>query len=139
MSGNRKILGSAVAHGLVMLAAWPAQADLLDDIMEAKKIRIATDLAIPPSGMMDSTMKPTGSDVEAAQLLAKDWGLERGIHPDHRRDADPERADRQGGHHHFHPVGHTRAAKVIDFSKRYATLQSVIGGPKPLNVRTGRT
>ena len=44
--------------------------------MKAKKIRIATDLAIPPSGMIDAAMKPTGSDVETAQLLAKDWGLE---------------------------------------------------------------
>ena len=26
--------------------------------------------------MMDANMKPTGSDVETAQLLAKDWGLE---------------------------------------------------------------
>jgi len=26
--------------------------------------------------MVDSAMKPTGSDVETAQLLAKDWGLE---------------------------------------------------------------
>src|SRR6185295_8228425 len=58
MIGNRKILGCAVAACcLVVLAARPAQADLLDDITQAKKIRISTDLAIPPSGMMDSSMK----------------------------------------------------------------------------------
>lgn len=27
-------------------------------------------------GMLDDSMKPTGSDVETAKLLAKDWGLE---------------------------------------------------------------
>lgn len=72
---NRKLLGAAVSLCcFVMTAATPASADLLDDIMKAKKIRISTDLAIPPSGMMDSSMKPTGSDVEVAQMLAKDWG-----------------------------------------------------------------
>lgn len=74
---NKRLLGTAAALcGIIMIAATPASADLLDDIMKAKKIRISTDLAIPPSGMMDSTMKPTGSDVEVAQLLAKDWRLE---------------------------------------------------------------
>ena len=51
-------------------AGQAARADMLDDIMKAGKIRIATDLAIPPSGMIDSAMKPTGSDVETAELLA---------------------------------------------------------------------
>ena len=75
---RHRILLSAAAAAccLIVLAAAPARADLLDDITQAKKIRISTDLAIPPSGMMDSSMKPTGSDVEVAQLLAKDWGLE---------------------------------------------------------------
>src|SRR4051794_32934054 len=71
------VLASAVAaFCATTLTGGAARADLLDDIMKAKKIRIATDLAIPPSGMVDSAMKPTGSDVETAQLLAKDWGLE---------------------------------------------------------------
>jgi polar amino acid transport system substrate-binding protein len=57
MIGNRKIWSSAVAACcLVVLADRPARADLLDDITQAKKIRISTDLAIPPSGMMDSSM-----------------------------------------------------------------------------------
>ena len=74
---NTTLLGAAAALcSLVMMTATPASADLLDDITQAKKIRISTDVAIPPSGMMDSSMKPTGSDVEVAQLLAKDWGLE---------------------------------------------------------------
>ena len=68
---NSKFTNVALAVcGLAVLAATPARADLLDDVMQAKKIRISTDLAIPPSGIMDSSMKPTGSDVEVAQLLA---------------------------------------------------------------------
>lgn len=71
-----KFLGAAISVCcLVMISGRPAFADLLDDIMQAKAIRISTDLAIPPSGMMDGSMKPTGSDVEVAELLASDWGL----------------------------------------------------------------
>lgn len=74
---KRSLLATAVAAALFASFGAPsARADLLDDIMKAKKIRIATDLAIPPSGMIDSNLKPTGSDVETAQLLAQDWGLE---------------------------------------------------------------
>ena len=77
MMMKRPLYAAAVAMTcMVALGTTAAHADLLDDIMKAKKIRIATDLAIPPSGMMDANLKPTGSDVETAQLLAKDLGLE---------------------------------------------------------------
>ena len=51
-------------------------ADALDDIKKAGKIRIAIDLGVPPYGMTDDKLQPTGLDVETARLLAKDWGLE---------------------------------------------------------------
>lgn len=136
MIRNRKILGSAVAACcLLLLAAWPAQADLLDNIMQAKKIRISTDLAIPPSGMMDASMKPTGSDVEVAQLLAKDWGLELEFIQTTGATRIPNvqtgKADIIISTLSVTP----ERAKVIDFSKRYATLQSDIGCLKSLNVK----
>jgi polar amino acid transport system substrate-binding protein len=60
---------------LVLLSfAW-AQAETLDDIASAGKERIAIDVAIAPFGMADDEMRPTGSDVETARLLAKDHGV----------------------------------------------------------------
>ena len=50
---------AGIAGTLLALAAAPASADALSDIMAAKKIRVATDLAIPPSGMLDADLKPT--------------------------------------------------------------------------------
>ena len=50
--------------------ACPAWADTLDEIKKAGKIRIAIDTAIPPFGMTDDKMQPTGSDVDLARLLA---------------------------------------------------------------------
>ena len=133
---NSKFMNVALAVcGLVVLAATPARADLLDDVMQAKKIRISTDLAIPPSGMMDSSMKPTGSDVEVAQLLAKDWGLELEFIQTTGATRIPNvltgKADIIISTLSITPD----RAKVIDFSKRYATLQSDIGCLKSLNVK----
>ncbi|MCP8895080.1 transporter substrate-binding domain-containing protein [Shinella daejeonensis] len=65
---------AAALVGLVIAA--PAMADVLDTIMSTKKIRVATDMGIPPYGMLDGSMQPTGSDVAVAKLLAADWGVE---------------------------------------------------------------
>ena len=95
--------------------------------MKAKKIRISTDVAIPPSGMMDSSMKPTGSDVETAQLLAKDWGLELEFVQTTGATRIPNvqtgKADIIISTLSVTP----ERAKVIDFTKPYAVLQSVVG------------
>ena len=69
------LLKAALAFTAVAAMA-SAHADLLDDIKAAKKIRVAIDLGAPPYGMTDGQMKPTGSDVETARLLAKDLGVE---------------------------------------------------------------
>ena len=133
---NTALLGTAAALcGLIMMAATPASADLLDDITQAKKIRISTDLAIPPSGMMDSSMNPTGSDVEVAQLLAKDWGLELEFIQTTGATRIPNvltgKADIIISTLSVTP----ERAKVIDFSKPYAALQSVIGAPKDAPIK----
>ena len=73
MRRNSSLALAALAVCLFGTGVSAAHADVLDDVSKAKEIRIATDLAIPPSGMMDASMKPIGSDVETAQLLAKDW------------------------------------------------------------------
>jgi polar amino acid transport system substrate-binding protein len=133
---NRKLLEAAVSLCcLVMMSAAPAFADQLDDIMKAKKIRISTDVAIPPSGMMDANMKPTGSDVEVAQLLAKDWGLELEFVQTTGATRIPNvltgKADIIISTLSVTPD----RAKVIDFTNRYATLQSDIGCLKSSSVK----
>jgi polar amino acid transport system substrate-binding protein len=133
---NKRLLGAAISVCcLVMMAATPAFADLLNDIMQAKKIRISTDVAIPPSGMMDSNMQPTGSDVEVAQLLAKDWGLELELIQTTGATRIPNvmtgKADIIISTLSVTP----ERAKVIDFTNRYATLQSDIGCLKSSSIK----
>ncbi|HMA09217.1 MAG TPA: transporter substrate-binding domain-containing protein [Ramlibacter sp.] len=125
-----KTARTALVASCLAVVALAAHADLLDDIMKAKKIRISTDVAIPPAGMMDANMKPTGSDVETAQLLAKDWGLELEFIPTTGATRIPNvntgKADIIISTLSVTPD----RAKVIDFSKPYAVLQSVVGAPK---------
>lgn len=112
-----------------------ARADMLDDITKAGKIRIATDLAIPPSGMIDSAMKPTGSDVETAELLAKDWGLQlefvQTTGATRIPNVQTNKADIIISTLSVTPD----RAKVIDFSKPYAALQSVVGCLKSVDAK----
>jgi polar amino acid transport system substrate-binding protein len=125
---KRSIMTAVLAATCAMgIGGGAARADVLDDIMQAKKIRIATDLAIPPSGMVGSDMKPTGSDVETAQLLAKDWGLELEFVQTTGATRIPNvqtgKADIIISTLSVTP----ERAKVIDFTKPYAALQSVVG------------
>lgn len=120
----------------LVCAGQAARADLLDDITKAGKIRIATDLAIPPSGMIDGAMKPTGSDVETAELLAKDWGLQlefvQTTGATRIPNVQTNKADIIISTLSVTP----ERAKVIDFSKPYAALQSVVGCLKSLDVKS---
>lgn len=127
--------GGAALAALVALGGRPARADQLDDIMRAKKIRVATDLAIPPSGMMSPQMEPIGSDVEVAKLLAQDWGLElefvQTTGATRIPNVQTNKADIIISTLSVTP----ERAKVVAFSKPYAALQSVVGGARDLPVK----
>lgn len=132
---RRAILGGlAAATCWCALATAPAQADQLDDIMKSGTIRIATDVAIPPAGMVDAQLKPIGSDVETAELLAKDWGLKLQFVPTTGPTRIPNilsgKADVIISTLSVTPD----RAKVIDFSRAYTVLQSVVGGAKDVSV-----
>ncbi|MDB5857227.1 MAG: Amino acid transporter [Ramlibacter sp.] len=125
----------ALVASCLALLGTVAHADLLDDVMKAKKIRISTDMAIPPAGMMDSSMQPSGSDVETAKLLAADWGLQIEWVPTTGATRIPNvntgKADIIISTLSVTP----ERAKVIDFSKAYAVLQSVVGAPKTAAIK----
>jgi len=146
------ILMAGLAMAGIFAAAAPASADALADMMAAKKIRVATDMGIPPSGMLDANLNPTGSDVETAQLLAADWGLElefiETTGPTRIPNLQTNKADIVISTLSVTP----QRAEVIDFSKPYAALRSVVGAPaaaeisgwadmkgKPITVTRGTT
>ncbi|AKE61889.1 amino acid ABC transporter [Citrobacter amalonaticus Y19] len=107
----------------------PASANVLEEIQKRGEIRVATDLSIPPSGMLDAAMKPVGSDVETAELLAKDWGVKlkfiETTGPTRIPNLQTGKADIIISTLSVTP----QRAQVIDFSRAYAGLRSVIGAP----------
>ena len=127
MIGRRLLTGLAAA-ALLASAAAPARADQLDDIMKSGTIRVATDVAIPPAGMMDGQMRPTGSDVETARLLARDWGLKLEIVPTTGATRIPNLLSGKADVIISTLSVTPDRAKVIDFSRPYTVLQSVVGG-----------
>jgi polar amino acid transport system substrate-binding protein len=130
---------STLLKGALMLAVvaatGSAHADLLDDIKAAKKIRIAIDLGVPPYGMTDGQMMPTGSDVETARLLAKDLGVELEIVQTTGANRIPflqtGKADIVVSSLSVTP----EREKVIDFSVPYAQILAVIAGPKSVAIK----
>ncbi|MFB0709782.1 transporter substrate-binding domain-containing protein [Buttiauxella noackiae] len=107
----------------------PALANTLEDIQKRGELRVATDMAIPPSGMLDASMKPVGSDVETAELLAKDWGLKlkfiETTGPTRIPNLQTGKADIVISTLSVTP----QRAEVIDFTRAYAGLRSVIAAP----------
>ena len=127
MSPAKHIL--LLATLLSAVVTLPASANALEEIQKRGEIRVATDLSIPPSGMLDASMKPVGSDVETAELLAKDWGLKLKFIETTGATRIPNlqtgKADIVISTLSVTP----QRAQVIDFSRAYAGLRSVIGAP----------
>ena len=130
----------AAATGLAAFGLVPgARANQLDAILRAGRIRIATDLAIPPFGMVDSQMRPTGSDVDVAQALARDLGVQmefvQTVGATRIPNLQTHKADIIISTLSVTP----ERARVIQFSKPYAALASVIGGRRDVAVSSLQT
>ena len=123
------------AAALLTLGAGAAHADLLKDIREAKKIRIALDTGSPPYGFVDGAMKPVGSDVETAQLLASDLGVAlemvQTTSPNRIPFLQTGKADIVVASLSVTPD----REKVIDFSVPYSQILAVVAGPKAAQVK----
>src|SRR5262245_61665159 len=133
----RKALSAIAMAALAMMGiAQSASADQLDDIKKSGKIRIAVDLGVPPYGMTDDKLQPSGSDIETAKALAKDWGLEFEHVPTTGASRIPAlqtgKADLVISTLSVTP----ERAKVIDFSKGYAVLRTVIAAPKNIALKS---
>ncbi|NYT35399.1 transporter substrate-binding domain-containing protein [Allopusillimonas soli] len=137
---KRELISSLfLSAGLALAGLTAAHADVLDNIEQSGTIRIATDLGIPPAGMLTPDMKPTGADVEVGQALAKDWGLKYELVQTTGATRIPnlqnDKADIVVSTLSVTP----ERAKVIDFSHRYAVLQSIVAGGPGLDVSSLET
>jgi polar amino acid transport system substrate-binding protein len=133
---KRTLLRLVAGAALVPSFGLSAHADTLDEIKKAGKIRVAIDTAIPPFGMTDDKMQPTGSDVDLARLLAKDLGVQLEIvtttGPSRIPMLQTNKADIVVSTLSITPD----RAKVIDFSVPYADHPSVVAGLKSVQIKS---
>lgn len=112
-----------------------ASADALSDIKEAQKIRVGIDLGAPFYGYIDEKMQPTGSDVDAARLLAEDLGVELEIVQTTNSGRIPNllsnKADLIISSLSITP----ERAKAVDFSIPYGAIQAAVGAPKSMDIK----
>jgi polar amino acid transport system substrate-binding protein len=74
-----KLRTTAAAIFIGMLAAMPAKADKLDDIIASGTLRCAVTLDFPPMGSRDEKNQPIGFDVDTCNDLAKTLGVKAEI------------------------------------------------------------
>jgi polar amino acid transport system substrate-binding protein len=126
----------AVLAGAALIAfASAAQADLLDNVKKAGKIRIAVAMGIPEYSYVDENLQPTGSDVDTAKLIAKDLGVKLELVQITNAARVPSvqtgKADLV-----VSSLGITdERKKAIDFSVPYATLALVVAAPADVAIK----
>lgn len=130
--GHITAIGAVV--GIFIAPIGTAAANSYEEIMEAGRIRVSIDLSIPPSGMLDDRLRPVGSDVETAELLAEDWGLELDIIETTGATRIPNLQTNKADIVISTLSVTPQRAEVIDFSAPYAALRSVIGAPAAVDV-----
>jgi polar amino acid transport system substrate-binding protein len=127
-----KTLISMLTAALAFVAAPPAaEADGLDDIIQAGVVKIAVPADFPPFGSVGQDKQLEGYDIDVARLLAKDLGVKLELVP-------VSSANRVA----YLQVGkvdlvisslgvNPERARAIGFSRAYAPFYSgVFGGPK---------
>jgi polar amino acid transport system substrate-binding protein len=65
----------AAAAVVLTLAAPPATADRLKDILDKGVLRVGHLVDLPPFGMTDKDQKPIGFDIDLANMMAQDLGV----------------------------------------------------------------
>src|SRR3989344_4115334 len=111
----------------------PAMAELAD-IKSAGKLRVGIDFGAPFYGFVDDKMKAVGSDVEAAELLAKDLGLTLEI----VNTTNSARIPNLLSNKVYLIISSLSITperqKAVDFSIPYGAIQAAVGAPKSLKL-----
>jgi polar amino acid transport system substrate-binding protein len=127
---RRSFTTGVLAMGLACAGLAAHAADTVQTIQARKKLLVAIDLTVPPYGMTDANMQPTGADVDVARALAKDMGVELKIvqvtGPNRIPFLMTNKADLVISSFAVTP----ERAKVVAFSLPYSVNQLVIGAGK---------
>ena len=126
---------AVAAMSIVALSsAAPVSAATPDEIKKKGEIAIGIDVGQAPFGIIDKSMKETGSDVEAARLLAQDMGVKLKIVPVTPANRIPILSTRKVDAVMASFSITEERKKVIDFSQPYSVIQSAVYAPASMKV-----
>ena len=128
-----RILRRTLLAASAAAVCLPALADLAD-IKSAGKLRVGIDFGAPFYGYVDDKMKPIGSDVEAAELLAKDLGLQLEIVNTTNSARIPNLLSNKVDLIISSLSITPERQKAVDFSIPYGAIQAAVGAPKSLKL-----
>lgn len=130
-----KLVVAAAAITLT-LAAQPAMADRLKDILDKGVVRVGHLVDLPPFGMTDKDQKPIGFDIDLANMLAKDLGVKLELTAVTGANRLPylvtDKVDLIVGAFGATP----ERAKQISFSSAYSSNTLAVYGPPKVNIKS---
>lgn len=132
MSTSRTLRLTLLAVSAATLCV-PAMAELAD-IKATGKLRVGIDFGAPFYGFVDDKMKPVGSDVEAAELLAKDLGLQVEIVNTTNSARIPNLLSNKVDLIISSLSITPERQKAVDFSMPYGAIQAAVGAPKGMKL-----
>lgn len=130
-----KSITLAVLACFAMLPIAQSYANTLEAIKQRGKIIVAIDLGAPPYGFLDGGAEPAGSDVEAANALAKDMGVELEIIPVTGANRIPYLIGNKADVVISSLSITEERKKVIDYSIPMGVVPTVVSGPKDEEIK----
>ncbi|GAB2890970.1 transporter substrate-binding domain-containing protein [Uliginosibacterium flavum] len=131
------MISSILKLGLITLLlglCQPAQADLLTDIRQSRKLRVGIAVGVPRFSYLDEQQKLSGSDVDTAQALAKNMSVELDIvrisNADRIKILESHGADIVISSLSITP----ERERIISFSPPYAKLFTVVAAHPQLKI-----
>jgi polar amino acid transport system substrate-binding protein len=111
-----------------------AQADVLANITKANTIKIAVPQDFPPFGSVGADMKPTGYDIDVANLIAKELGTKVELVPVTSANRIPFLTTGKVDLVISSMGKNPDREKVIDFSAAYAPFFNGVFGPADVKI-----
>ncbi|MEC4721225.1 transporter substrate-binding domain-containing protein [Noviherbaspirillum sp. CPCC 100848] len=125
---NRRNVLSALVAGVATLACTFAHADVLDEVIKNKTLRVAVPQDFPPFGSVGVDLKPVGYDIDVAKLIAGQLGVVVEIVPVTSANRIPYLSTKKVDLVISSLGKNAEREKVIDFSDAYAPFFNGVFG-----------
>jgi polar amino acid transport system substrate-binding protein len=130
----RTLLGTAALAAILCFSVQPALADTLDDIIKSGKVRIMVPIDVPIFGTPGPDGKPEGYDIDIANLIAKDLGVEAELIPGTGANRIPFLLTKKVDMVVMIMGATPERAKSVSFTSPYAPFYIGIFGPPSVKV-----